>query len=317
MASLASPKHANRHERPRGPFDPTPGRVFYSARWLSALVGATAVGALATGRGGLPAAAAFGLVGVAGVAYATLIEPRRPILERITLRLPHLPAALDGLRIGQMSDLHLGHPFAAANTRWAVAQMVAERPDLLALTGDFVSFERVIADLPELLRPLHAPLGIFAVPGNHDYWEGLPAIRRKLEPLGVQFLINEHRLLTVNTTQLAIVGVDDFWEGESDLEAALADIPHGVTKLLLSHVPDMADRAAAAGVALQLSGHTHGGHVRAPLLGPLVLPRYGTRYPLGLLHIGGTQLYVTRGIGGMPLRFGCPPEATIITLKRS
>jgi predicted MPP superfamily phosphohydrolase len=316
MATLASSKRAARSERPRGPFDPTPGRVFYSARWLSALAGATAVGALAASRGGLPAAAAFGVVGLAGLAYATVVEPRRPVLERITLRLPQLPAALDGLRIGQLSDLHLGHPFTTANTRWAVLQMAIERPDLLVITGDFVSYKHVIADLPALLEPLRARLGIFAVPGNHDYWEGLPEIRRTLEPLGIQFLLNTHQLVTVNDAQLAVIGVDDLWEGESDLAAALDGVPHDATKLLLSHVPDLADEAAAAGVAVQLSGHTHGGHVRAPVLGPLALPRHGTRYPLGLLPIGGMHLYVTRGVGGMPLRFGCPPEATILTLRR-
>jgi uncharacterized protein len=316
MASIVTSKRADRRERPRGPFDPTPGRVFYSVRWLSALAGVTAIGALITGRGGLPAAAAFGIAGITGLAYATLVEPRRPILERITLRLPNLPTAFDGLRIGQISDLHLGHPFTAANTRWAVAQMVAEQPDLLVITGDFVSFEREIARLPDLLCPLSAPLGVFAVPGNHDYWEGLPEIRQVLDPLGITFLINTHQVISFNGAQLALAGLDDLWEGASDLEAALRGIPQGVPKILLSHVPDIADRAAAAGVAVQLSGHTHGGHVRAPLLGPLALPRHGTRYPLGLVPIGGMQLYVTRGVGGMPLRFGCPPEATIITLRR-
>jgi predicted MPP superfamily phosphohydrolase len=253
---------------------------------------------------------------LAGFSYATLIEPRRPVLEQITLRLPHLPLGLDGVRIGQLSDLHLGHPYTEANTRWAVAQMVAAQPDLLVFTGDFVSFQHTIDQLPTLLAPLHAPLGIYAVPGNHDYWEGFGLIREALAPLGIQFLINAHRILHVHGEPFALLGIDDLWEGESDLEAALHGVPAQMPKLLLSHVPDVADRAAAAGVAVQLSGHTHGGHVRAPLLGPFALPRHGTRYPNGLLPIGGMQLYVTRGMGGMPLRFACPPEATLITLRR-
>ncbi|MEI7769306.1 MAG: metallophosphoesterase [Chloroflexales bacterium] len=288
-------------QRPASPFAPTPGRVRYSARWLGISAGA---------------AAALGAAGLAGAAYAMHYEPGRPRLERVSLRFAGLPAALDGLRIGQLSDLHLGHRFAAENTRWAVAQMVAEAPDILALTGDFVSYTKDIADLPGLLAPLRAPLGIYAVPGNHDHWEGLPAIIEALRPLGVEFLINAQRRLIWRGATLTLAGVDDIWEGEVDLAAALADSPAGGFTLLLCHVPDMADEAAAHSVDLQLSGHTHGGHMRMPWLGSFVLPRHGWRYPAGLAHVGNTQVYVSRGVGGIPLRLGCPPEATIITLRR-
>ncbi len=101
-----------------------------------------------------------------------------------------------------------------------------------------------------------------------------------------------------------------------DMAAALAGAPAGGFTLLLCHMPDLADEAARRGVDLQLSGHTHGGHIRMPWLGSLVLPRYGWRYPVGHFHVGRTQLYVSRGVGGMPLRLGCPPEATVITLRR-
>jgi predicted MPP superfamily phosphohydrolase len=209
--------------------------------------------------------------------------------------------------------------FSGANSRWAAAALAAEAPDLVALTGDFVSYDHAIEELAETLAPLAAapaPLGMFAVPGNHDYWEGLPAIRRALAPLGIEFLMNARRTLRRGGADLVLVGVDDQWNGQPDLAAALDGAPRDAFTLLLAHCPDMADEAAERGVSLQLSGHTHGGHVRLPVLGALCLPRHGWRYPAGHEHVGATQVYVSRGIGGLPLRLGCPPEATIITLRR-
>jgi hypothetical protein len=300
-------------------FDPTPGRVRYSARWMGAAAGGSVLAGLAVAQGGVIALAGVGIAGVAGAAYALLHEPRSPRLERVTLRLPNLPRALDGLRIGQISDLHLGMPFTAENSRWAAAEMARERPDLLAFTGDFVSYEHAIAELPSALAPLaelRPALGSYAVPGNHDYWEGVPAIRRALEPLGVQFLINDHRVLRHGEATLVVAGLDDLWDGRPDLDTALGGTPADAFTVLLAHCPDSADEAARRGVDVQLSGHTHGGHMRLPGLGSFCLPRHGWRYPVGHAQIGATQLYVSRGIGGLPLRLGCPPEATVITLRR-
>ncbi|GAB4439792.1 MAG: metallophosphoesterase [Chloroflexi bacterium OHK40] len=300
-------------------FDPRPGKLRYSLRWLSALAGGGTLATLAFAMGGTGAAAALGALGATGVAYATMHEPRRPRIERVTLHHRALPADLDGLRIGHLSDLHLGMRFTAANSRWAAERMLEEAPDLLALTGDFVSYARAIPTLAHVLAPLARltpRLGIYAVPGNHDYWEGVAAIRRALAPLGVRFLLNEHVLLERGGARLLVAGVDDQWSGRPDLGAALAGGPDGAFRVLLAHCPDIADEAAARGVHVQLSGHTHGGHVRAPGLGALCLPRHGWRYTIGHERIGAMQLYVSRGLGGVPLRFGCPPEATVITLRR-
>jgi len=309
-----------RQQREGRRFDPSPGQVRYSERWIGAAASGSALVALALVAGGAPAAAALGLIGASGAAYALWHEPRQPRLEQVTLRLPQLPSALDGLRIAQLSDLHLGLPYTTENTRWAVERLVAEQPDLLVMTGDFVSYEHAIPELPELLAPLRSwrpRLGIFAVPGNHDYWEGFPAIEQTLAPLGIEFLLNSHRRLRDGEAELVLAGVDDMWDGAHDLAAALDGAPEGVFTVLLSHCPDLADEAAARGVHLQLSGHTHGGHVYLPLLGSLCLPRHGWRYPIGRRAIGALQLYVSRGIGGLPLRLGCPPEATILTLRHA
>jgi uncharacterized protein len=315
MATI-TPKGETQRDSRR--FDPRPGRVRYSRRWLGAGAAGAALGAVALAAGGPLAAAALGATGLAGAAYATLVEPRSPRLERLTLRFAGLPPELDGLRIGHLSDLHLGQPFSAANARWAAAAMAAERPDLLALTGDFVSYDHAIAALPDVLAPLavaRPPLGAYAVPGNHDHWEGVPAIRAALAPLGVEFLMNAHRALPRGAAQLVVAGVDDQWEGDSDLDMALRGAPAGF-RLLLAHCPDVADDAARLGVDLQLSGHTHGGHMRLPGLGSFCLPRHGWSYAVGHERVGDLQLYVSRGSGGLPLRLNCAPEATILTLRR-
>ncbi len=289
-------------------------KLKYSPRWLGAGVVLGTLSTLAVQWGGSTSVAALGVAGLAGASYATLVEPRHPILEHVTLRIPNLPPELAGLRIGQLSDLHLGHPYSHANTHWAVHQMERERPDLLLLTGDFVSTQPAIADLPDLLRPLQAPLGIYAVPGNHDYWEGLDEIITTLQPLGIEFLVNKSRVLQWGTARFWLAGVDDMWGGGTDLALALTDVPADAFTLLMAHAPDLADVAAQYNIAVQFSGHTHGGHLRLPWLGSFCLPRHGTRYAAGFEQVGSLQVYVSRGLGGRPLRLGCRPEATIFTL---
>jgi predicted MPP superfamily phosphohydrolase len=242
-------------------------------------------------------------------------EPARPQLTHVTLRLHNLPPQLDGLRVGQISDSHLGMPHSARNLAWAVAQMRREQPELLALTGDLVSRRAAISSLGGLLDGLSAPLGAFAVPGNHDYWEGLPEIQAQLAQHGITMLINQHRRLRWKGADLWLAGVDDLWDGQADLPAALRGVPRADCTLLLAHCPDVADEAARLGVAAQLSGHTHGGHVRLPLFGPLVLPRYGWNYAMGHYQVGRLALYVSRGLGGPSFRLMCRPEATIFTLR--
>ena len=299
-------------------FDPRPGRVRFSGRWLGATVVGGLLASLTAAAGGRPAFIALGAAGAAGAAYALFHEPRSPRLERVTLRFPTLPAGLDGLRIGQISDMHLGMRFTTGNSRWAIAQLAREQPDLLAFTGDFVSYKHAIQQLPLLLAALpRPPLGAYAVLGNHDYWEGVAAIQHALAPLGIVFLTNAHRQVSFGGAALVVAGVDDLWGGVPDMHAALTGAPQGAFTLLLAHCPDMADEAALHGVHLQLSGHTHGGHMKLPGLGSFCLPRHGWRYPVGHAHVGATtQVYVSRGLGGLPLRLGCPPEVTLITLRR-
>jgi hypothetical protein len=193
--------------------------------------------------------------------------------------------------------------------------MIDEQPDLIVLTGDFVSKHHAIAELPELLRPLRAPLGVYAITGNHDHWEGAEEICEQLETLGIVCLLNTNRCLHWQGGSFWLAGIDDMWYGTPDLHAALAGIPDDAFRILLAHEPDFADVASLRDIPLQLSGHTHGGHIVLPLLGSPCLPHHGLRYISGLSQTGGTQVYVTRGLGGFPVRFNCPPEATILTLQ--
>jgi predicted MPP superfamily phosphohydrolase len=258
-----------------------------------------------------------GALSLASAASLALLEPARPKLTRVVLRLPGLPPGLEGLRVGQIADPHLGMPHSARNLAWAVEQMRRERPDLLTLTGDFVSRHSAIPGIATLLRGLSAPLGAYAVPGNHDYWEGLPEIKDALALHGIPLLINEHRRLRWNGADLWLAGLDDMWDGRPDLVSTLRGVPRDACTLLMSHAPDIAGEAARHGVTLQLSGHTHGGHMRLPFLGPLALPRYGWLYAMGHYQVGGMALYVSRGLSGPPFRLLCAPEATIFTLRRA
>jgi hypothetical protein len=251
-----------------------------------------------------------------GAAYSTLFEPTQPVLERVTWHLPHLPAQLDGFRIGQLSDSHLGLPFTARNLRWAVKQMQREQPDLIVFTGDVVHRPEAIKQVPEMLRGLHAPLGVFAVSGNHDYWEGLDKLRHALASVNITMMFNQHQKLSWRGSDFWLLGTDDVWDGKPDLDETLYGVPHNAFTILMAHTPYGAQEAARMGVDLQLSGHTHGGHLRLPLLGAFAKPRYSGPYMLGRFQVGSMGLYVSRGLGGAPLRLLCRPEATIHTLRR-
>ena len=236
-------------------------------------------------------------------------------VTRVELPLNDLAQALDGLVIAQLSDLHLGHPLATRVVRRAVTVVRETQPDLIVLTGDFIAYRRHLPVLGDVLKSLTAPYGLFAILGNHDYWTAPAAISRCLRKLGIAVLVNEHRILTLGDARLVVAGVDDLWAGKPDLTAALAGVPSRAPILLLAHEPDFAATAAQSPVAVQLSGHSHGGHIRLPALGPLLLPRHGVWFDRGLRRVGNMWLYVSHGLGGWPLRLGCRVEVTLFTLR--
>jgi predicted MPP superfamily phosphohydrolase len=297
---------------------PAPFRVLVSVRWLWAgltalvLFGATLVRAPRRRR--LPLVLGAGLAGLATLVTA-IVQAERLAFEHVTVPIADLPPALDGFTIIQLSDFHLGAPFTVANLQRAVAWTRRQQPDLVALTGDFVNYTDDVPLLRECLQGISARHGVYAILGNHDYWTDIAVVEQAFARHGIEVLRNEQRRIEVGNSRLYLVGVDCVWERQHDLDLALGSIPADATVVVLAHEPDIADEIARYGAALQLSGHTHAGHIALPGLGPLFLPRHGFRYFQGLQRIGRMWLYVSRGLGGAPVRLGCPPEATVLTLR--
>lgn len=253
--------------------------------------------------------------------YALRIEPQKLTLEAITIPIPQLHPALEQFRIVQLSDFHL-HPHTQLPLiERAVAQANALRPDLIVLTGDFVLdfIESIFALAPALGR-LNARYGVFCIMGNHDVKMNDIIVPRGLRDERLCVLRNEGVMLSVGAGKLYLAGVDDGIYGRPNLPQAMARWQSGATTILLAHEPDFADAYHRdPRIALQLSGHTHGGQVNLPGYGPLILPRYGKKYHTGLYRLQQMWLYTNRGIGmgGIPVRFNCPPEITEITLTRA
>jgi predicted MPP superfamily phosphohydrolase len=269
--------------------------------------------------GGLGVAA----TGAGGLAYATAVEPGWLDVERVTVRVAELPPALDGMRIAQLSDLHWGPYTGQREVRTAVEMANAFAPDLVVLTGDYVLYSaEYAAPCARELAALEAPLGVIAIPGNHDYWTDINEVMAQLRAVGLHLLRNTALRLDVGGSPLWLAGLDDVWEKQHDLEAALAQVPRSEPVVLLAHEPDFADQAARSShrILLQLSGHSHGGQVNLPLLGRPILPWLGRVYPAGLQRVSETslQVYTNRGVGliAPPVRFGCRPEVTHLTLAR-
>lgn len=271
------------------------------------------------GAAGVAAATCFtGTACGATYQYATKLETHWLSIESLQIPIKNLKPALEGFKIVQLSDIHL-HPFTQIDFIHEVVAAAAElQPDLVALTGDYVleSAESIFELAPALtgINPKH---GIFAALGNHDLWTNVGTVRQGLTESGITVLRNEGLALDVGSAQLFVAGVDDGWSGHPDLTAALDRHRHDAPTILLAHEPDMADWFATDGrVSLQLSGHTHGGQVRLPGKGPLVLPYLGKKYELGLYRVQDMWVYTNRGVGviGPPVRFNCRPEITEITL---
>lgn len=258
------------------------------------------------------------LAGIGAGYYSTCVEVEWLAVERTLIPIKGLPAALDGFKIVLMSDIHLYPHTRVPYVQKVVDAANALKPDMVALAGDYVlETADAIDDLAPVLGRLDAKHGVFAVLGNHDLWTSAAAVRAGFEREGVPVLHNRGLELPVGAASLFVAGLDDAWSGHPDLGQALADCPGDVPVVLLAHEPDFADTYVKDGrVSLQLSGHTHGGQIRVPGVGALVLPRYGSKYDAGLFAVGGMWLYTTRGVGVISpaVRLNCRPELTELTL---
>ena len=257
-------------------------------------------------------------------AWATLVEPRRLRVRRETLRLPHWPAALDGLRLVLVSDLHTGAAHATLERIERVARVVDRlEPDLVALLGDYVDDTATLARpvdegaVATRLAAMRGRLGTLAVLGNHDWRSAGHRMPVALDAAGVRVLEDDAVRLAREPAELWVAGLGDPSERAPDVGRALAAVPENATVLLLSHDPDLFPFVPER-VALTVSGHTHGGQVDLPLVRRFVIPsRFGDRYADGHVIEGGRHLFVTSGIGtsSLPIRLGATPEVVALTLR--
>lgn len=234
------------------------------------------------------------------------------------ISLPGLPESFRGLRIVQLTDIHHGIYFPEAALNLVVEMTNKLNPDIVALTGDFVTRSRnYIEPVAEILSGLQATEGIYAVLGNHDFRVGADQIASALDHNGIEVLRNRHVTLRRRGQKLCLAGIDDFLY-RADLPSALRGISDHTPTVLLSHNPAIIEDASRMGISLVLSGHTHGGQVRLPLVGCV----YGRsdekmRFKKGRDSLRGTQIYVSRGLGTvvLPIRYGCPPEIPHFVLE--
>ncbi len=240
--------------------------------------------------------------------YARHLHPARLNVERVRVRLSSWEPSSHRIRIAHLSDIHLG-PIVGRETVRSIFELVAaRRPDIVCLTGDFVNHSaREIERYEGLLEILRPELGMFAVLGNHDHYAGRGAtIARYLEERGVQVLVNESRHIETPAGPLQIAGLDDLHFGEPDVPKTMSGLDPKLPRVMLSHHPDAFPAARREGFDLVLSGHTHGGQICLPWIGPILKhSRHG--YHGGHFEEEGSHLFVSRGLGAvvLPIRFRC------------
>ncbi len=258
------------------------------------------------------------------LAWATLVEPNRLVMKRVTVRPRPAAGAPAHLTVAALSDVHTGAPWLGLERLERIIDAVnAEKPDVVVLLGDYVIHGipagRFVApeDTARALGRLRGRLGVFAVLGNHDEWLETGRVEKALESAGIPVLVNSAREVQDGPKHFWIAGLADLWTGSPDFATTLRDVPPEALVLLLSHNPDVFPRVPSR-VGLTLAGHTHGGQVRLPFFGAPVVPsNFGQRFAAGLVQENGRQLFVTSGLGMslLPVRFGVPPEVALLSLE--
>jgi hypothetical protein len=263
----------------------------------------------------------FGTVALspAGVfTYGAAIGKERYEIVQHTVTLPRLSPRLEGFRVVQLTDIHVGNFMKQAKLEWYVRAANDLNPDIVALTGDFIgSSPHFVRACAAALEKLDARHGVFACLGNHDHWVGAQHVTEALQAAGIQVLRNEGRTLSVQGALLNIAGVDDPWRGKTDFDRALLMTEPNTPTIMLCHQPDLFPALVRRGVELTLAGHYHGGQVKLQFLGMAVSPAHLISQFVEGLHVrGGSQLYVSRGIGitGPPVRLNATPEITLLHL---
>ncbi len=244
-------------------------------------------------------------------------------VSRVEVKIDNLPVEFNGLTIGHLSDIHHG-PFTGLDYINRCVEIVnGMKPDIIALTGDFTfRGRRYIEPCAEVLKGLKARIDVYAVLGNHDYYAGAWRVTRALRSAGCNVLVDAKNCIESRGAKLWLAGVDDLYYGTTDHHRLMRDVPREDCRIVLAHNPDFIEEFALKNkhVDLMISGHTHGGQIRFPLIGaPHISSDFGQRYAIGLNRKGAMQIYTTRGIGTiiLPSRFDCPPEIVLYTLRQA
>ncbi len=257
------------------------------------------------------------LISTAILIYAFLIEPYLLSITHLNLHFNDLPQSFEKFKIAQISDLHFTR-FTCLH-RKVLNALEKEKPDIIVITGDFVSRSLKITCKDFCRNITEKSKYTFAIPGNWDHKvNDFNYFVKSINETGISLLINSSTALSKNNNRIFIAGTDDPYRKYADLKKTFKNIPRNTFVILLTHCPDIIYDAIKYKPQLVLSGHTHGGQIRIPFIKALYVPsKFGTRYLSGLFKIKNTYLYVNRGIGTshLPVRFFSPPEITIITLQ--
>jgi uncharacterized protein len=270
---------------------------------------------------------AIGIVAVlvlACLVWGFFIEPNRLVVHQETIQIENWPKDLSGLRIALIADIHTGGFFIDDQKLQQIVRLTNEQnPDLIVLLGDYMSpnswhSRRVEPEVTAAaMKGLRAPLGVYCVLGNHDWWYNGGKVRRAFEANGIPVLDDEITQLKWRGASFWLVGLADFWTRPQHVDETIAKVPTGASIIAITHNPDVFPRLPQ-GVPLLLAAHTHGGQVRFPLLGtPIVPSRNGRKYTAGHVFENGHHMFVTTGIGTsiLPVRFRVPPEIVILTIS--
>ncbi|WP_444908169.1 metallophosphoesterase [Microbulbifer sp. SSSA008] len=262
-------------------------------------------------------------IGLLLAVWAFIIEPASFRINEDDIVVDAWPKECNGLRVAILADLHVGSPYKGRKSLQNLVEAVNKsQPDLILLPGDFV-IQGVVGgkfvppeDAAGILKELKAPMGVFAVLGNHDWWLDAARVEQSLESQGISVLEDKSVSLVSSECKLRLVGISDFWEGPHDVKKAMQGIDEGETVLAFTHNPDIFPKLPAE-LSLTIAGHTHGGQVYLPFIGrPIVPSSYGQRFAIGHIVEGDKHLYVSPGVGTsiLPVRFLVPPEVTVLSI---
>jgi predicted MPP superfamily phosphohydrolase len=257
--------------------------------------------------------------------WGFFIEPSRLVLHQETIHIDNWPKELNGLRIALIADIHTGGPFIDDNKLRRIVELTNEQqPDLIVLLGDYMSpnswhSHRVEPEVTAAaMKNLHAPLGVYAILGNHDWWYNGGKVRRAFEANGIPVLDDEVAEIKWHDRSFWLAGLADFWTRPQHVSETIAKVPQGATVIALTHNPDVLPSLPRS-VPLLLAAHTHGGQVNLPLIGtPIVPSHFGPKYTAGHIFENDHHMFVTTGIGTsiLPVRFRVTPEIALLTIVR-